>query len=306
MNAAACMRIALIALAMAGLPALASAAELSSYEAEYTLFNEKAVVDIRIGLESNTTELELALPPDASAVEAEGAIFEVQEGRESKTLRAHGLVFDKLHVTYSTASVLEKTSDDFFLLDLSGVSSPRKTVTVKLPEKAFLKYSLNSPQPSIIPKTSDVRTDGRRIIITWTEGNFMNSDAVMVIYNSPRAGRLWLIPVGAAAGGLAVLTYYLKRRRLPAFVQKAGKQAVQAAKPELAVAAELTRNLLEEEKKIVELLIGSEEGLWQKQIEIKSGISKVRLSRKLRSLEQKGLIEKIPYGNANKIRLKKA
>ncbi len=64
--------------------------------------------------------------------------------------------------------------------------------------------------------------------------------------------------------------------------------------------------MFEDEKLIVRiLLIEKTRELWQKQLEQKTGLNKVKLSRKLRSLEAKGLIEKIPYGNTNKIRLKK-
>jgi len=69
---------------------------------------------------------------------------------------------------------------------------------------------------------------------------------------------------------------------------------------------ELTRNLFEDEKLVVETLLAADKHeLWQKQLELRTKIPKVRLSRKLRSLEAKGLIEKVPYGNTNHIRLKK-
>ena len=44
---------------------------------------------------------------------------------------------------------------------------------------------------------------------------------------------------------------------------------------------------------------------WTKEILKEIGISKVKLSRKIRSLEKKELIKKVPYGNENKIKLTK-
>ena len=67
-----------------------------------------------------------------------------------------------------------------------------------------------------------------------------------------------------------------------------------------------TKNLFEDEKKIVEYLLnkkGNES--WTKEILKDLEISKVKLSRKLRSLEQKEIIKRIPYGNENRIRLLK-
>ena len=69
---------------------------------------------------------------------------------------------------------------------------------------------------------------------------------------------------------------------------------------------DITKNLFEEEKKIVEVLLENKEGIWQKQLQLKTGLTKVKLSRKIRNLEEKGVLEKIPYGNTNKIRLKSA
>jgi uncharacterized membrane protein len=67
---------------------------------------------------------------------------------------------------------------------------------------------------------------------------------------------------------------------------------------------ELTRNLFEEEKKIVEYLVSRKNGeSWTKEVARDLNIPKVRLSRKLRNLEQKGLIKRTPYGNENRIKL---
>lgn len=70
------------------------------------------------------------------------------------------------------------------------------------------------------------------------------------------------------------------------------------------VKKEVTRNLLGEEKQIVEYLMDKKgKECWTKEMVHDLGISKVRLSRRLRNLVQKGLVEKIPYGNENRIKL---
>ena len=61
-------------------------------------------------------------------------------------------------------------------------------------------------------------------------------------------------------------------------------------------------SLLDHEKKVVEILKEAENRtLWQKQIQIKSGFSKVKLSRLIKALEARGVVKKEPWGNTNKI-----
>ncbi|MBI2176666.1 hypothetical protein HYU40_04975 [Candidatus Woesearchaeota archaeon] len=282
---------------------MAGAAGLAAYSADYSILNSGASVKVTVTLDSKVSEFEWSLPEDAADVAVEGLSFEVVDLKSFKRLQAGGQPFDTIVFSYSTSSVLEKTRNSFFILDLAGIGAARKSVTVRLPAEATLKYSLDSPQASVIPRAGSVRTDGKRIIISWNETSLVNGEAILVIYEE--AGK-FNTAVAVAAAGIMLLagaTIAFYRRR------KAGAAAVPGvtAEKEKTTHSDLTRNLFEDEKKIVELLLtAGEEGMWQKQLEIKSGISKVKLSRKLRSIEQKGLVEKIPYGNANKIRLKKA
>lgn len=68
---------------------------------------------------------------------------------------------------------------------------------------------------------------------------------------------------------------------------------------------DVDKYLLDEEKKVIQLLKQTDgKGMWQKNIQSSLGFSKAKLSRMIRNLESRGLIEKIPIGNTNKIRLK--
>ena len=69
---------------------------------------------------------------------------------------------------------------------------------------------------------------------------------------------------------------------------------------------DVTRNLFGEEKKIIEYLIEKKgHSCWTKELSKELDISKVRLSRKLRNLQEKELISKEPHGNENRITLLK-
>jgi len=67
---------------------------------------------------------------------------------------------------------------------------------------------------------------------------------------------------------------------------------------------EISKNLYGDEKKIIDYLADKKE-CWTKEMVKDLEIPKVRLSRKLRSLQEKGLVEKEPHGNENRIKLVK-
>ena len=64
-----------------------------------------------------------------------------------------------------------------------------------------------------------------------------------------------------------------------------------------------SNHLLENEKKVVTALRihGS---LWTKELLLKTKLSKVKMSRLLKSMEKRGIIERQAYGNSHKIKLK--
>lgn len=292
--------VIIAAVLILALSSLVGAVGLASYSAEYDVLGDAAKVKVTISVDEDVSQFEWDLPEDATDIAVEGLGFRVANLRILKRLRVEGAAFDTVSFSYATRSVLEKTRDRFFIVDLAGLEAAKESITVRLPEGATLKYSLDSPQASIIPGTDNIKTDGKRIIISWGDKSLEGGTAILVIYKE--AGQSNPVFVAVAAGvlllaGVAVSFY---RRK------KAGVAVAGVGKKVAVETSDLTRNLFEDEKKLVEILIGAgEAGLWQKQLEIRSGLPKVKLSRKLRSLEQKGLIEKIPYGNANKIRLKK-
>ncbi len=287
--------LVLLAAAMAIMSVHASAQSISGYEAGYTIEGETALADITFRFRDNLSEFETGIPADASALEVKGLEFEVYESGLRKVIKMKGQRFNSANIKYSTGSVLEKSQDsEFFVLSVESINAGNKSISVRLPEKATLKYGLESGQASIVPKAGEVDTDGKRITIRWDDEDIAG-DALLVIYDS--GGASGLAAAAYAVTGLALLfaggAYYRYRK----------KGRLNKEQP----ANELTRNLIDEEKKVMEAVLQSpEEGVWQKQLETMTGLSKVRLSRKVRNLEQKGLIEKIPYGNANRIRLKKA
>jgi uncharacterized membrane protein len=263
-----------------------SAADIDSYKAEYDIIKDKAIVQIDIKLKTPTSNFEWIVPEDAEALEAKNTKFETQNLKDRKKIKVLDNT-DTITIKYITGSVIDEAKDNFFILDLGEIAA-KKSVTVKLPEEATLKYKIGDAQTSIIPETKDVKTDGKRIIISWSDTDLTKNSAILIIYKMPKGNKTLLI---ASIIGLIIVLLIVA--------------VPQLKKTPKSYKKDLTRNLFEDEKKLVEIILDSKNTeMWQKQLQIESGLSKVKLTRRLRSLEQKGLIEKIPYGSTNKIRVK--
>jgi uncharacterized membrane protein len=277
----------------------AFALELKSFSAEYDVREEDAQVTLELSTYEEMSSFEWLLPQEATEISSD-AKFSIKDLEDHKKIMIEGPI-SELEIKYTTSAHLEGGSKKLFLLDLSSVNSESLSVLVKLPETATLKYSLDSEKPSILPKTSNVATDGKRIIVRWTKEDFVNSQAGLIIYTMPSntSASLYFLLISIFLILIATWTFFIiNKRRKSDEKQSEQKQNAQEK-------SDLTKNLFEEEKAIVEVLHAEKTGeLWQKQLEIKTGLNKVKLSRKLRSLEQKGVVERIPYGNTNKVRLK--
>lgn len=68
---------------------------------------------------------------------------------------------------------------------------------------------------------------------------------------------------------------------------------------------DVNKYLLDEEQKIIKFLKDADRHeSWQRKIQETFSLSKAKTSRLIRNLESRSLVEKIPFGNTNKIRLK--
>ncbi|HLC91091.1 MAG TPA: hypothetical protein VJI15_04945 [Candidatus Nanoarchaeia archaeon] len=284
--------------------------DAESYSAEYTIVADKVIVEEKYDLGYFTSELTLVLPSDATAIEVNGLEFQVIDLNLYKNVIISGPLFNTVSIKYITKAYVEKTKDSFFIVNYN-VNTRENTITAHLPESATLKYSTNSPQRSVIPH-GEITTDGKSLSIEWQ--NVSAGEALLVIYNTPREiGEYWktigiMMAVGIIILGIFYLTGKRKKRKADdkdntKDKEDEDKKEYRHQKKDAPNVSDVTRNLFEEEKAIVEVLLQKGE-LWQKQLVLHTGISKVKLSRKLRNLEAKGIIEKVPYGNTNKIRLK--
>jgi hypothetical protein len=149
-----------------------------------------------------------------------------------------------------------------------------------IPEEKDVSFFIN-------PKPKSIYSDGQRIILSW-QGRDVSSAFELSVLMEPVGG-----PTLSALRLLGLLILIaLLGFGLALFLRK--KKKVEVSYPAL----------VEHEQVVVELLKNAEGNvLWQKQIQHKTGFSKVKVSRVIRSLVERGVIRKEPWGNTNKIHL---
>ena len=174
-------------------------------------------------------------------------------------------------IKYLDKGLIEKSEKNYFFI-LKSELLPNSSVKVVLSEGTYLNENY-----IIFPKNYILSTNGQNIILEW---NKSGEKEILISYFKKQNNYLFLIPIIF----LFLIGFYVL------FKKKILKE-------------KYSQNLIKEEKDIMKFLL-KRKNCWTKELVKDLKISKVKLSRKLRNLEEKGLIERIPYGNENKIKIK--
>lgn len=175
-------------------------------------------------------------------------------------------------IKFTTRDFIEKSGPTYFFIS-SNELHKNSSIKVLLPEGATL-----TDNNLIFPKGYEMSTDGYHIILRWN--NPLEKD-ILINYKIEESSPFWIYFFIIVLAGVIYLYFkflYDKKN--------------------------YSKNLFREEKMIIEYLEKKKE-CWTKELVRDLGISKVKLSRKIRSLEEKGLIKKEPHGNENRIKLVK-
>jgi len=270
-------------------------ASASSYKIELYQVDQKVLVKEFISFDSQSS-VNITLPSDAK-----GISVNVNYTLSNGFLTASG---KDLQISYLTESLIDVSKDNYYL----AYKLPFRLNNAKIELTIFLKEGFIVNPEEIFPQSGKIETDGRRISIKWSfdaleEGkdipifvkiqNLALSSSIyslVIILAEIIAGIIFMVII------IRILTNFLKNRRTKSTIKKQKKKA----KPSYL------EYLMESEKKVIEELKKSEKGeMWQKQLQLSTGFSKAKLSRVVRNLESRNLVEKIPFGNTNKIKLKK-
>lgn len=265
---------------------LVNSAEIT---ANYQIVDKTIIVDLTF---EEVSELELKIPYDIKALELNIEKYEIIDFGNYNVINVDSA--DNLNIKYLTKSQIDSSKKQYFFT-LQNPFNNLADIKLYLPESAIL-----GENRIIFPKPNNIQTDGRRIILSWD--NF-DEDYILVEYEfiEKDTGFLYII-IGVLI--LFIFILYLTQKKIMKKEIKKVKSKGEKGKQQKE--EELTKNLFEDEKRIVKYLLGKKGNeSWTKEIIKELNISKVKLSRKLRSLEQKEIIKRIPYGNENKIRLLK-
>lgn len=167
----------------------------------------------------------------------------------------------------------------------------RAFIAIYLPETALL--ATNVPNESFYPKTGNTISDGRHIIVYWERTDVKPDDVlgseVSYVIEGPKNPFYEYIIISLAIIiiiGMVILGFYFK------VISK--KQKLETIMPLLK----------EDEKKIVKILSLHKGEAIQKVLVRESEFSKARVSRLVKNLKDRGIINVEPMGRTNKITLK--
>jgi uncharacterized membrane protein len=266
---------------------------VSAVSVDYFVVEDKVLVSYDFESVSN---LDLRIPLDAEIVEVNVdysledfdnyKIVSIDSGRD-------------VILKFISGSFIDKAGEGFYFISKNYLDEVQD-VRVRLPETALLVED-----GLFFPEDVEISSDGRSVILNWED---YNEEQIVVNYEFVRDSDLIYYLIIFLLLVILIGSYLFEKVKFNKELKKAKKKS--KAKPEKKIKEskkeKLTRNLFEDEKKIIEFLIDKKDNeSWTKEMLRELNITKVKLSRKLKSLEKKGLVEKIPFGTENRIRLVK-
>lgn len=185
------------------------------------------------------------------------------------------------------------------------ISTKNFVFVLKLPLGYIIPKEAGKDETFFVnPEPDNLYSDGQRIILNWKdeslEKKFEASVILEKLEDSPKILEiiLFLVLIGV------ILFLFLNfKRKIKQEKKKIAKKRLTTKKKSKTEILE--EHLMENEKKVInELRNADKKELWQKQLQLKTEFSKAKLSRIIRNLEARNIIQKIPFGNTNKIKLK--
>lgn len=259
---------------------LVSLVSANQIESKYEIFDTTVLVTIN----SQEGNFDLKVPYDSKVIESN-----VNYSLEERILKI-GSGEDVL-IQYNTKSYLDKAGKEIFFTLAHPIKN--SSIILYLPEEGIL-----TEEKIVLPEANEIETDGRRIFLVW---NNFSEDQLVVSYDliPDEDFHYWAI-IFVLFLGIVGIYYYSDLKHKEELKKIKRKQIKNKEKIE----EKITRNLYDEEREIVKFLLkkkGNES--WTKEIIRELGINKVKLSRKLRSLESRGIVQRIPHGSENRIKL---
>ena len=187
-------------------------------------------------------------------------------------------------LSYKTSQFIEHGQNSYFVASLDHLEANKLSVSLKLPPDRLLARPISAATPPVNPYPDSVQTDGRQIVINWSKNNTKDSFSMFVAYERKEFSFKFFIFASLFVLIIVASLFFI------GFLKHKSSQVYS--------------HLLEQEQTIIETLTKAKDKImWQKELQIKVGFTKSKLSRTIKNLEKRGLVKKIPYGATNKIEL---
>lgn len=265
----------------------------ATIETNYYIYEKKVLV--RHFFDS-TADLELRIPADSASLEINSE-YKIEEFSGYHLLKINST--KNLSVSYITQSMIDKSKDRYSFVSRNYLNDAQK-IKLVLPESAVL-----FEQGLLFPEPDEISSDGRSVILIW---NDYREKQIVVDYEFAKK-RNFIFYIIILILILFFIVYFIFQRKIfkkkiEGIKSKYGKSKKTGAIKNEKL-QEIEEHLMESEKAVIDELKKAERNqLWQRQLQISTGFSKAKLSRIIRNLEARNLIQKISFGNTNKIKLK--
>lgn len=191
-----------------------------------------------------------------------------------------------IRFNYQTSDFIRSAGNSQYIFEADfsiGPIVPQSIVIVTLPEGAIVVQKNGIPVLESFPQNLTILSDGQRIILAW---QLQNTDSLRmnVLYQQiqPPINPNYVIAlIVAIIFGAAFVVYYFSRKRAENII--------------FTVLDPIERQILDE-------IIKAGDEVNQKQIVLKTNLSKAKVSKVVKSLEQRGLIEVKHLGRTNKLK----
>ena len=150
----------------------------------------------------------------------------------------------------------------------------------------------------VYPRGYNIGSDGKSIILEWED----ISEEVIVFYEGNESSYAWVFVLVVLLIGAGFLLHAFEKRKFSLELDRLKEE--NRAKKRVVRKDNITRNLFGNEKRIVELLV-ERKRCWMKEIVSELGLSKVMVTRKIRSLKEKGIVSAEKMGREMRIELVK-
>ena len=195
-------------------------------------------------------------------------------------------------ISYSSDQKISKKDNYFLFEDSFKINSDSDTASflIKLPEGTGLKEPIEN---SYSPSGALIGSDGRRTIINWIENDLKKGGTFDVSIAYEKIGEvivsefpiqiILIIALVIIAGFAIFYQFYWRNRNVNLIIPI----------------------LKKDEKKIFDTIMKNGSGVNQKIIVNDSGYSKAKVSKVLKSLEERGILRLERIGRKNKVHIEK-